>query len=310
MKAYCVFKDFNLDACKIIENAGIELILNKSDEKPNGENLVSILKEYDIIILSVFCKLTKEMIKHINKPIIIATLSVGLDHIDKSFFNSPFVKIINIKTSNAISVAEHIFALILSLNKRVFESNKLVLEGKGIRSAIHQRPEDISGKVLGLIGCGNITQEVIKIANVFNMKLLCFTKNPSNHKDMINKGVTFVDLDYLLKESDIINISIPLNNETKNLISKEKISLMKPSATFINTSRSEVVDTNALIEYADVNKQFYVGLDIDVDKYNILKKYRENVIVTPHIAGITKQAVYRMDFEIANKIIDLVKNQV
>ena len=67
------------------------------------------------------------------------------------------------------------------------------------------------------------------------------------------------------------------------------------------------MDTNALIEYADVNKQFYVGLDIDVDKYDNLKKYRENVVVTPHIAGITKQAVYRMDFEIANKIVDLIK---
>lgn len=308
-KAYCVFEGFNNDAKKIIENAGIELTINNSKNRPNGEELISLLKEYDVIILGVFSKLTADMIQYVKTPKIIATLSVGLDHIDKIFFESTLVTVVNIKTANAISVAEHIFSLILMLNKRCFESNQLVIESNGHRNNVHERPEDISNKTLGLIGCGNITAEVIKIANVFNMKIKCYTKDPDKHQDMLDKGVEFVSLDEVLQESDIINVSIPLNNETRNLISKDKIKLMKSTATFINTSRTEVVDTKALIEYADSYDTFYVGLDIDVNEYKeLLSKYRKNVIITPHTAGISKQAVYRMDVELAENIVNHIKN--
>ena len=246
------------------------------------------------------------MLQYIKTPKIIATVSIGLDHVDKSFFESSLVKIVNIKNANAISVAEHIFSLILNLNKRIYESNKLVLDGNGHRNNLHERPEDISGKTLGLIGCGNITAEVIKIAKIFNMSIKCYTKNPDKHKDMLENGVEFLTLDEVLKKSDIINVSISLTEETINLISEEKIKLMKHTATFINTSRTEVVDTKALIQYADLYDTFYVGLDIDLDIYkDLFNKYRNNVVVTPHIAGVSKQAIDRMDIEIANKIITL-----
>ncbi len=306
-KAYCGLPDFNIEAKQIIENAGIDLTVDTGN-RPAGDKLIDILQKYDILIIGVFSKLTADMIKYVKTPKIIASFSVGLDHIDKSFFESPLVKIVNIKTANSLSVAEHIFSLILSLNKRIFESNRLVLDKRGHRKNVHERPEDIFGKTLGLIGCGNITSEVISFANVFKMKIKCYTKHPDKHTDMISKGVTFVSMDEVLQKSDIINISIPLTSETHNLISKDKISLLKPTATFINTSRAEIVDTKALIEYADLYDTFYVGLDIDLDNYtDLFSTYRNNVIVTPHTAGISKQAIYRMDLEIANNVISALK---
>ena len=305
-KAYVTYNGFNEEANKILKNAGIELTINDTSDRPNGDELISIFENYDIIIIGVFSKLTADLLEHIKTPKIIATVSVGFDHIDKSFFKSPMVEIVNIKTANAVSVAEHIFSLILNLNKRIYESNKLVLEGNGHRRNLHERPEDISGKTIGLIGCGNISIEVIKIAKIFNMNIKCYTKNPNNHKDMLEKKVEFLSLDEVLKISDIISVNVPLTEETYNLISEEKIKLMKNEATFINTSRAEVVDTKALIEYADLYDTFYVGLDIDLDKYkNLLNKYRNNVVVTPHTAGVSNQAIARMDIEIANKIVSL-----
>lgn len=305
MRAYCVFENFSEEARNIIRNSGIELTVNPTKDIPNGDELISLVKEYDILIIGAFPKLTSEMIKYVDKHKIIATISIGLDHIDKVFFESPLIKVVNIKLANTISVAEHIFSLILTLNKRIFESNQLVLDGKGHKGNIHERPEDISNKIIGLIGAGNITNEVIKIANAFNMKIKCYTKNPNNHQDLLEKNVEFVTLDELLEESDIINVSIPLNDETKNLISKDKIDLMKKTATFINTSRTEIVDTKSLIEYADKYDTFYVGLDIDLDNYKeLFTKYRKNVIVTPHTAGVTKQAINRMDIELANKVVE------
>lgn len=310
MKAYCVFENFSEEARKIITDNGIELTINSSKDRPNGKQLIQLLEEYDILIMGVFSKLTADMIEYIKKSKIIATLSVGLDHIDNVFFESPLVEVVNIKLANTVSVAEHIFSLILALNKRLYESNHLVLQKQGHRNNLNERPDDISNKTLGLIGAGNITQQVIKIAQIFNMKIKCYTKNPNKYEETLKDKVKFVTLEEVLKESDMINVSIPLTEETKNLISKEKINLMKPTATFINTSRAEIVDTEALIEYADKYPTFYVGLDIDVDNYKeLFSKYRKNVIVTPHTAGISKQAIKRMDLELANKIVEKINEK-
>lgn len=302
LKAYSVFKDLDKKAYEILTNAGIQLELSTSTERPNKEQLEKLLNDYDILIIGVKEKLTEDMLAKINKKKIIATLSIGVDHIDKSFFNSDLIRVINCQTSNVISVAEHIFALILGLKKRIIESNDITMQG-GNKTQLSSRSNDISGSTIGIIGAGKISQEVIKIAKVFNMKTYCNTLNPEKHKDLLQQGVEFLDLDTLLTNSDIITVNIPLNEENKNLISKDKISLMKKSATFINTSRAEIADMDELIKYADENKTFNVGLDIDAENYKeLLETKRNNVIVTPHIAGVTKEAIKRMDVELANNI--------
>lgn len=239
-KAYSIISNLSQEAITILENNNIQLTTSDSDNIPNTEQLITLLHEYDILIIGVKTIITKDILEHISSPKIIATLSIGLDHIDKEVREADFIHVINIKDANTISVAEHIFSLILGLNKRVYESNNLVLQQKGHKKNLHERPEDISNKKLGLIGAGNITKEVIKIAKVFNIQLSCYTRNPNNHKDLLDYGVAFKSLDEVLKESDIINVSIPLTEETKYLISKDKIELMKPTATFINTSRVDM----------------------------------------------------------------------
>ena len=304
-KAYSIISNLSKEAITILEKNNIKLTINNSDHIPNAEELIVLLQEYDVLIIGVKTIVTKDILEHISSPKIIATLSIGLDHIDKEVRESDLVHVINIKNANTISVAEHIFSLILGLNKRVYESNNLVLQQKGHKKNLHERPEDISNKKLGLIGAGNITKEVIKISKVFNMQLSCYTRNPNNHKDLLEYGVIFKSLDEILKESDIINVSIPLTEETKYLISKDKIELMKTTATFINTSRVDIVDTKALIEKADKYNTFYVGLDIDLDENkDLLSQYRDNVIITPHTAGVSKQAIERMDFELVNNIVN------
>lgn len=308
-KAYSVISNLSQEAITFLENNNIQLTINDSDNIPNTQELIDLLQKYDILIIGVKTIVTTDILEHISSPKIIATLSIGLDHIDKEVRESNLVHVINIKNANTISVAEHIFSLILGLNKRVYESNNLVLQQKGHKKNLHERPEDISNKKLGLIGAGNITKEVIKIAKVFNMQMCCYTRNSNNHKDLLEYSVVFKSLDEILKESDIINVSIPLTKETKYLISKDKIELMKSTATFINTSRVDIVDTKALIEKADKYNTFYVGLDIDLDEHKeLLSQYRDNVIITPHTAGVSKQAIERMDFELANNIVNSLKD--
>lgn len=307
LKAYSIFKDLDKKACEILRNAGIQLDISNLAERPNKEELIRLLNDYDILIIGVKEKLTEDMLKVINNKKIIATLSIGLDHIDKCFFESNLIRIVNCQTSNVISVAEHIFALILGLKKKIIEANEIAIKG-GTKKDLLARSNDISNSSIGIIGAGKITREVIKIAKVFNMKIYCNTLNPEKHQDLLKEGVEFTDLDNLLTISDIITVNIPLNEENKNLISKDKIRLMKKTATFINTSRAELVDMNELMKYADENATFNVGLDIDAENYKgILNTKRNNVIVTPHIAGVTKEAIKRMDIELANNIIKYLK---
>lgn len=302
LKAYSIFKDLDKNACNIIRNAQVKLELSNSVERPNKQELLRLLNEYDILIIGVKEKLTEDMLAKIDKKKVIATLSIGIDHIDRSFFESDLIKIINCQTSNVISVAEHIFTLILGLKKKIIEANDIAMRG-GNKTDLSSRSNDITNSSIGIIGAGKISREVIKIAKIFNMKIYCNTLNPEKHKDLLQQGVKFLDLDTLLTNSDIITVNIPLNEESKNLISKDKIRLMKKSATFINTSRAEIVDINELMKYVDENDTFNVGLDIDVENYKeILNIKRNNVLVTPHIAGVTKEAIKRMDIELANSI--------
>lgn len=302
LRAYSVFEDLDKKACEILTNAGIQLELSTCEERPNKEELLKLLNDCDILIIGVREKLTEDMLKGIINKKVIATLSIGVDHIDNSFFESNLIEVINCQKSNVISVAEHIFSLILSLKKRIIEANDIAMNG-GTKKDLSMRSNDISNSTIGIIGAGKISQEVIKIANVFNMKIYCNTLNPEKHKDLLEQGVEFLSLDELLSNSDIITVNIPLNKENKNLISKDKIRLMKKTTTFINTSRAEIVDMNELIRYANENATFNVGLDIDAENYKeLLNTKRNNVIVTPHIAGITKEAIKRMDVELANSI--------
>lgn len=302
LKAYSIIKNLDKKACEIIRNAGIQLDISNSDKRPDKNELVILLNEYDILIIGIEDKFTKDMLPITTKEKIIATLSVGLDHIDKVFLENDKIKIINCQNSNVISVAEHIFALILGLKKRIIEANDISSKGENRRN-LSMRSNDITGSTLGIIGAGKISHEVIRMSKAFNMNIICNTLNPEKHQDLIKQGIKFVSLDEVLSNADIITINIPLTEENKNLISKDKIKLMKKTATFINTSRGELVDISELIKYADENKTFNVGLDIDAENYkDILNIKRNNVIVTPHIAGVTKEAIERMDTELANNI--------
>lgn len=303
LKAYSIIKDLNKKACEIIRNNGIQLDISNSDKRPDKNRLIKLLNEYDILIVGIEDKFTKDMLPKTTKKKVIATLSIGLDHIDRAFLENDNIKIINCQNSNVVSVAEHIFALILALKKRIIEANNISLRGENRRN-LSMRSNDITGSTLGIIGAGKISHEVIRISKVFNMKIICNTLNPEKHQDLMKQGVKFVSLDEVLSNADIITINIPLTKENKNLISKDKIKLMKKTATFINTSRGELVDMTELMKYADENKTFNVGLDIDAENYkDILNIKRNNVIVTPHIAGVTKEAVERMDVEVANNIV-------
>ncbi len=308
VKAYSVFDDFSLSALKLLNDNGVDVtVLRAGDSRPSGNELKKIIEDYDVIIISTGQKITEEMFENVSSFKIIATASIGIDHISVPENKKRLIKIVNAPTANRLSVAEHVFGLILALNKQFIDARKIAAEGKN-KSFMNLKPHDINGKTMGLIGAGGISTEILKMAKLFGFNCKIWTFNPDKHRDLLDYGVEFLELDKLIKVSDIISVNLPYTKNTDNLISSQLIGLMKNDATFISISRSEVVDNLALLRKAKENSNFKVGLDVDSNYvYNMWDNNMINVIVTPHIAGGTVEARQRMFEEVCRNIIKELK---
>jgi len=308
MRAYSIFDDFTHEAREILNCAGVELTVHPIGvSRPDHDQMKMILEEYDCVIIGTSQKITEDMFEHIDNPRIIATASVGLDHISVPEEKKSLITIINTPKANALSVAEYTMGCALSCVKRLVEGNHLYKAGKSNKE-LNQKPEDLFGKTIGVIGAGNISTRIMEYAQFFGMKVLCWTRNPANHKDLKKKNVLFVTLEELVVASDVISVNLPNNAETKGIISSRLIDMMKPTAIFISVSRLETIDVMALIQKANYRFSFYVCLDIDVDE-TVAKIMQDqaNIIITPHIAGGTVETRRRMFGEVAAQIANLVE---
>lgn len=303
MKVYSIFDDFTDDAQIVLCNSGADVTIHPSGvPRPDHDQMKKILETYDCVIIGTSQKITEDMFDNIALPRIIATASVGIDHIKVPEEKKELVTILNTPKANAQSVAEYTVGCALSCVKRLNEGSRLYKEGKD-NKALYRKPEDLSQKTIGIIGAGNISSRIIDYANFFDMNILCWTRNPNHHKDLEKKNVHFVSLDFLIGNSDIISMNIPANEETKGFLTKEHVVSMKKTAIFISVSRLSTFDMDALLEKAKENAEFYVCVDIDIDK-TVVNRYpnQSNVIITPHIAGGTIETRKRMFREVANQI--------
>lgn len=195
---------------------------------------------------------------------------------------------------NATAVTELAIGLMIAVARNIVLGQKIVQNGewKGLEGVVGAKGIELEGKTVGIIGLGAIGYKVAKILKVIGMKILIYDPyaNADRVKDVEGK---IVDLETLMKESDFVTIHAVYNNETKGLVNADLISLMKPTAFFINTARSRIVDEKALVQ-ALIDKKI-AGAAVDV--YNIEPTGRKgspykgltNVITTPHIGGSTEE---------------------
>ncbi len=307
MRAYSIFDDFTKEALDILTAAGVEVTVHPTGvPRPDAVRMKEILKEYDCVIIGTSQKITEDMFQGIDTPRIIATASVGLDHIKVPESKRPLVTVINTPKANAQSVAEYTMACALACCKRLDEGSRLYRQGKNNKS-LFQKPEDLLGKTMGVVGAGSISERIMAFASLFGMRILCWTRNPEQHRDLERYAVRFVSLDELVRTADFISVNLPNKPETVGLISSELISRMKPSAVFISVSRLDTVDAEALFARAREDRGFYVCLDLDLDSELVRQTPDQpNVMVTPHIAGGTVETRKRMFTEIARALASVI----
>lgn len=306
MRLYSIFDDFGEGPARILKEAGIDIMIHPFGvSRPDNAQMKDIFEEYDGVIIGTSQKMKEEMFENVVSPKIIATASVGLDHIQIPEDKREYITVINTPMANAQSVAEYTIGCALTCCKRLSEGAELYRNEKN-NKCLFQKPEDLSGKKLGIVGAGNISKRIMDYGVMFGMDVVCWTAHPEMHTDVEDVGVKFVSIEDLLRLSDVISVNLPNNSGTRGIISASKVDLIKEDAIFISVSRKETIDVQALFEKAKNYAGFYVCLDLDVDSEIVQSIPKvQNVLVTPHIAGGTVNTRKRMFKEIAEKIAEL-----
>ena len=295
MKAYTIFDDYTEEAQRVLSEAGVELTVHPSSlPRPDHDRMKQILASYDCVIIGTSQKITEDMFEGITSPRVIATASVGVDHIRVPEDKRALVTILNTPLANVQSVAEYTMGCALSCMKRLAEGSALYRAGRN-NKALSRKPEELHGKTIGVIGAGNVGAGIMRAARLFGMNILCWTRNPAAHGDLNGQGVRFTSLEQLAGEADVISVNLPGCEGTRGLISGDLVSRMKENCVFISVSRLETMDVRALFAKAERTPSFYVCLDLDVNQEVVgMMPAGENVMVTPHIAGGTLEARERM----------------
>jgi D-3-phosphoglycerate dehydrogenase len=284
---------------KNITDQGHELVIHSSRPKDN-EELKARVKEAEILVLANM-PLKKEVIISDEKLKMMSIAFTGVDHVDLTACGEKGAVVCNAAGYSTSSVAELTYGLILSVLRNIVPLDKKTREGS-TKDGYSQN--DLDGKTIGLIGTGAIGAKVAKIAIAFGCQVLAYSR--SEKDELKSLGVKYVSLEEALANSDIISLHTPLNNETKGLINRERLALMKKTSILINTARGPIIDNEALADALKKGSIAGAGIDVFDMEPPLPKDYplldTPNTVVLPHIGFATKEAMVRRDHITFNNI--------
>ncbi len=282
----------------------LEVVVLSQEER---ERVEVFLPQAHVLLVRSGFKVTKEVIDKAVNLRVICRVGVGLDNIDVEYAKSRGIAVLNVPGGNATSVAEHTLALLFALAKDLFFYDRRVREGDW--SSRHSyRAIELFGKTIGLVGFGTIGQEVARMCLGLGMRVLFFDPFVSS---CALPGVEKVEsLSELLAQSDFVSLHVPLNEATRHLIGREELRLMKPSAFLINVARGAVVSEEALLEA--LQKGWIRGAALDVFSEEPPPRDHPffslpNVILTPHVAGLTRESTERVAVQAAERVIEFLR---
>lgn len=267
-------------------------------ERTTQDEFIERIKDADCIYINKLA-ITEEVLDQCPKLKFIGIFATGYNNIDTKACAERNIVVCNVPSYSTDAVAQHVFALLLEVCNHVYEHSQSVFSGQWANSISfcywNYDIIDLAGKTLGIIGFGSIGKAVSKIALAYNMNVLYYSshKHPDFESDKC-KGVT---LDELYRNSDIVTIHCPLNDETKGMINKDSLSKMKTSAILINTSRGGLVVEEDLKEALNNDKILHAAVDVvsqePIKNDNPLLTAK-NIFITPHIAWASNESRMRL----------------
>lgn len=298
----------NILVCDPISKIGITILkkagLNVVD-KPSITNseLLSEVENYDVIVVRSRTRITNEVISNAKKAKIIARVGVGLDNIDVDSARQNNIEVVNSPESAINAVAELVMGLMLSLARNLPLADREMKKGNWMKKEL--TGIELRGKYLGIVGVGNIGRNLARIARALRMNIIGYDIFPIK-QDFINEvGMITTDFNTLIASSDFISCHVPSTPDTMHMFNESTFSNMKSTAFFINSSRGEIVDENALYNALTTKKIAGAALDVFEEEPATNKKLLQlsNIICTPHIGAQTQESQELASNVIAEKII-------
>lgn len=285
------------------------------DKALNAKNAAKAA-DAEVLAIFIYSTITKELLDKLPKAKLITTMSTGFDHIDLDACAARGITVCNVPAYGDNTVAEHTFALILAVARKIVESVERTRKGNFTLNGL--MGIDLKGKTLGVVGTGKIGRNVAHIGSEgFGMKVIAHDLFPDEQLAQ-ECGFTYVPFEKLLAESDIITFHVPLTKETTHMLNMKNLGMVKKGAILINTARGAVIETGAIV--AGLQKGIFSGVGLDVleeecaireekelltstfkqkcDLMTLLQEHillqQPNVIITPHSAFYSKEALQRI----------------
>lgn len=305
-KLILMTNNYDPEPLKIIRSAvpsGFELICPESSER---KELLDKAHYADYFLVSGRQKIDRELIGKAVRLKMIQRTGVGTDMIDIGYTLEKGIPVYVNKGVNAHSVAEHTLLLMLASLRRLTSLDHELKSGIWKKQSNGIRTNELRHKTLGLIGMGKIGQEVAALLKPFNCRILYYDMVRLDAETENALAIEYSDINTLFIESRLISLHCPLTDDTRCIINKKSIALMRDDAVLINTARGGLVDQAALYDALANNKIGAAALDVYMDEpvtANEKLLTLENVITTPHIGGITKESF----FEMMHKAMDNIR---
>ncbi|MCJ7805799.1 D-glycerate dehydrogenase [Patescibacteria group bacterium] len=291
-----------------LKKAGHEVEISEFNRPITQEELVEKVKGVDALLCLLTDRIDGDLMDAAGPQLkIISNYAVGFDNVDIKAASDRQIPVCNTPSDEVNeAVAEHTWALILSIARRIVEADEATRRGgyKGWEPDIFIGT-NLIGKTLGIIGLGRIGTMVARRAKGYNMTVL-YNKHEPDPEAEKELGIKFAPLDELLAKSDFVSLHVPLTEETRHMINKETLAKMKKGSFLVNTARGQVVDERDLIEALKSGHLGGAALDVYDNEPNIDPEFlgMPNTITTPHIASATLEAREKMGQQAVSTILD------
>jgi len=297
------FGDKNKIPLELLDNAGVEYCINPLNKKLTEDDLISLISDFDIIIAGTE-KISDKVMAKGSKVKFISRVGIGLDGVDLLAAKRRGIIVSYTPDAPAPAVADLTMGLMYSLLRKVHEANIQLHRGNWHRH-FGKRLADCT---IGLIGVGRVGMMVLKNLQALGCKKILYYDNKVRLNEENNQQVVFSNKDEIYKMSDIISLHVPLDIETKNMITFKEIMLMKKNAVLINTARGGIINERDL--YISLQERLIAGAAIDVfedEPYNGELTKHDNCILTSHMGSMTADCRARMEIEATEEVIRFLK---
>jgi phosphoglycerate dehydrogenase-like enzyme len=248
----------------------------------------ALIRDADIVFIMA-APMPKELLAEAHRLRFIQKLGAGLDRIDLDFCREHGIGVARLQAGNSVPVAEHTILLMLAIYRQLPQIDRRTRTGTWNKEDARGTHRSLQHKKVGLVGFGAVGKEVAKRLHAFNVDILYYDpiRAPADIEQSL--GVTYADLDTLVREADIVSLHLPLLPQTKNIIDAKRIAAMKPGAVLINCARGGLVDEAALTDALKTGRLFGAGIDAFSQEPPVGNPLLglDNTVVTPHLAGAT-----------------------